>query len=155
MLWYISNTTGRTWRRVLHPSNCWSSLSCWLTQHINWIFVKAYSAQVCKTTIHYCTVKYKLYVNNNRDSGRQGKQNNARKGRNQNYTRRNQEAAPAKRIPYLSGDTLSLKVGALGVQASFLSHERGGLHCAVSKAVGSIHYPIDLFTRPYAALSTP
>ena len=62
-------------------------------------------------------------------------------------TGRNQEVAPAKRIQYLYGDTLSPKVWALGVQASRLSHERGGLHYAVWKAVGRIHYLIDLFTR--------
>ena len=67
---------------------------------------------------------------------------------------RNQEAAPAKRIQYLYGDTLLPKFEALGVKASRLSHERGGLHRAVWKAVGSIYYPIDLFTRRYAALST-
>ena len=50
-------------------------------------------------------------------------------GRNQNYTGRNQEAAPEKRIQYLYGDTLSPKVGELGVQASRLTHEHGGLHC--------------------------
>ena len=43
-------------------------------------------------------------------------------------------------IPFLP------KFGALGVQASRLSHECGGLHRAVWKAVGNIHYPIDLFT---------
>ena len=47
-------------------------------------------------------------------------------------------------IPFLP------KFGALGVPTSRLSHERGGLHRAVWKAVGSIHYPIDLFTQWYA-----
>ena len=84
---------------------------------------------------------------------RKQKQCNERKS--QNYTRRNQEAAPTKRIPYLYGNTLSPKVGALGVQASRLSHKRNGQHRAVWKAVGNIHYPIDLFTRRYATLSTP
>ena len=53
----------------------------------------------------------------NQDSGRQGKQNNANEGRNQSYTGRNQEVALAKRIQYLHDDTLSPKVGAVGVQA--------------------------------------
>ena len=68
---------------------------------------------------------------------------------------RNQEVAPAKRIQYLYGNTLSPKIGALGVQTSRLSHECGGLHRVVWKGIGSIHYPIDLFTQRYAALSTP
>ena len=75
-------------------------------------------------------------------------------GKNQNYTRRNQEATLAKRIPYLYGDILSPEVGVLRVQASCLSHESGGVRCVVWKAVGSIHYPIDLFTQWYAALPT-
>ena len=62
-------------------------------------------------------------------------------------TGRNQEVALANYfstsmvIPFLP------KFGALGVQASRVNHERGGLHRAVWKAFGSIHYPIDLFTR--------
>ena len=84
------------------------------------------------------------------------KENKTMQWKEEIRTRRNQEAALAKRIQYLYGDTLSPKVwGPLGVQASRLSHERGGLHRAVWKAIGSIHYPIDLFTRRYAALSTP
>ena len=74
-------------------------------------------------------------------------------GRNQNW--KTQEAALAKRIQYLYGDPFLPKFGALGVQAFRLSHERGGLHCAVWKVVGSIHYSIDLFTRRYTALLTP
>ena len=41
------------------------------------------------------------------------------------------------------------------VRASRLSHERRGPHCAVWKAVSSIHSPMDLHTRWHIAILTP
>ena len=46
-------------------------------------------------------------------------------------------AAVAKQIPHLCGDGLPPKVRALGVQAPRHGPERGGLHGAVWKAIGS------------------
>ena len=150
MLSCISNTTSHSWRRVLHPSSCFPSLTCWFTRHINWISVNTYSAQINKNfhkSLHYNNTNHmpttiKTMVR------RKTKQCNGR-------TRRNQEAGLAKRIPYIYGDPIFIKIVALEVQFSHLSHERGSLDRAVWKAVGSIHYPIDLPGRCYLALLTP
>ena len=42
----ISNPTVHMCIQVLHPSNCCPSSTCWFTQHVNWISVKAYCPQV-------------------------------------------------------------------------------------------------------------
>ena len=71
-------------------------------------------------------------------------------GRNQNWKKLGSSTCKTNLVPLWLIPFLP-KFGALGVQASRLSHERGGLHRAVWKAIGSIHYPIDLFTRRYIA----
>ena len=75
--------------------------------------------------------------------------------RNQNYTGRKWEAAPAKQIPHLCSDPLPPKVGALGIQASRHSPERCGLHLAVWKAVGRNLFYNQSRHPMVAALSTP